>query len=169
VDDQLGALPGSVTAVPGLGDQRVVVFAGLDIQTYPVDQWQQGLQFAWVDAGAVQADLEAHGAYLFDGLGQGRLKGRLATGKHQRIQQPTTAVHEIDDLLPGDFRVAPCRQQLGIMAVQAAPGAALSEDHRCQFPLWVNPDCGLKTRAWRETREALANMVAAARELRAAG
>src|SRR5690606_31114852 len=35
--------------------------------------------------------------------------------------------------------------------------------------LWVNPDCGLKTRAWRETREALANMVAAARELRAAG
>ena len=35
--------------------------------------------------------------------------------------------------------------------------------------LWVNPDCGLKTRAWPETREALANMVAAARELRAAG
>jgi len=28
--------------------------------------------------------------------------------------------------------------------------------------LWVNPDCGLKTRAWPETEQALANMVAAA-------
>ena len=32
--------------------------------------------------------------------------------------------------------------------------------------LWVNPDCGLKTRAWPETEAALVNMVAAARELR---
>lgn len=33
--------------------------------------------------------------------------------------------------------------------------------------LWVNPDCGLKTRAWPETEAALTNMVAAARTLRA--
>ena len=33
--------------------------------------------------------------------------------------------------------------------------------------LWVNPDCGLKTRAWPETRAALANMVEAARRMRA--
>lgn len=32
--------------------------------------------------------------------------------------------------------------------------------------LWVNPDCGLKTRGWTETRQALANMVAAAKQLR---
>ncbi|MFK7701110.1 5-methyltetrahydropteroyltriglutamate--homocysteine S-methyltransferase [Pseudomonas caspiana] len=32
--------------------------------------------------------------------------------------------------------------------------------------LWVNPDCGLKTRAWPETEAALVNMVAAARALR---
>jgi 5-methyltetrahydropteroyltriglutamate--homocysteine methyltransferase len=32
--------------------------------------------------------------------------------------------------------------------------------------LWVNPDCGLKTRAWRETESALQGMVAAARSLR---
>jgi 5-methyltetrahydropteroyltriglutamate--homocysteine methyltransferase len=32
--------------------------------------------------------------------------------------------------------------------------------------LWVNPDCGLKTRGWPETEAALANMVAAARALR---
>ena len=34
--------------------------------------------------------------------------------------------------------------------------------------LWVNPDCGLKTRGWTETMEALANMVLAARLLRQA-
>ncbi len=32
--------------------------------------------------------------------------------------------------------------------------------------LWVNPDCGLKTRAWDEVRPALVNMVEAARQLR---
>jgi 5-methyltetrahydropteroyltriglutamate--homocysteine methyltransferase len=32
--------------------------------------------------------------------------------------------------------------------------------------LWVNPDCGLKTRAWPETEAALVNMVAAAWQLR---
>jgi len=32
--------------------------------------------------------------------------------------------------------------------------------------LWVNPDCGLKTRGWPETRQALANMVEAAKRLR---
>ncbi|KXU37921.1 5-methyltetrahydropteroyltriglutamate--homocysteine methyltransferase [Cephaloticoccus primus] len=33
--------------------------------------------------------------------------------------------------------------------------------------LWVNPDCGLKTRGWAEVRPALANMVEAARQIRA--
>lgn len=32
--------------------------------------------------------------------------------------------------------------------------------------LWVNPDCGLKTRGWEETARALATMVKAAREMR---
>lgn len=32
--------------------------------------------------------------------------------------------------------------------------------------LWVNPDCGLRTRAWPETRASLENLVAAARTVR---
>ena len=32
--------------------------------------------------------------------------------------------------------------------------------------LWVNPDCGLKTRQWAQVKPALANMVVAARQLR---
>ena len=35
---------------------------------------------------------------------------------------------------------------------------------RCQ--LWINPDCGLKTRGWAEVKEALVRMVATARKLR---
>lgn len=34
--------------------------------------------------------------------------------------------------------------------------------------LWVNPDCGLKTRGWEEVKPSLVNMVEAARNLRAA-
>lgn len=32
--------------------------------------------------------------------------------------------------------------------------------------LWIDPDCGLKTRQWKETKEALANMVSAAKYFR---
>lgn len=33
--------------------------------------------------------------------------------------------------------------------------------------LWINPDCGLKTRGWSETKEALKNMVEATKKVRA--
>ena len=32
--------------------------------------------------------------------------------------------------------------------------------------LWVNPDCGLKTRGWEETQPSISNMVEAARVMR---
>jgi 5-methyltetrahydropteroyltriglutamate--homocysteine methyltransferase len=32
--------------------------------------------------------------------------------------------------------------------------------------LWINPDCGLKTRAWPEVEQALIHMVGAAQEMR---
>jgi 5-methyltetrahydropteroyltriglutamate--homocysteine methyltransferase len=32
--------------------------------------------------------------------------------------------------------------------------------------LWVNPDCGLKTRGWDETKSSLINMVKAAKTVR---
>ena len=34
--------------------------------------------------------------------------------------------------------------------------------------LWVNPDCGLKTRKWEDVKPALVNMVAAAKAVRIA-
>ena len=44
---------------------------------------------------------------------------------------------------------------------------ALARQRLSDTQLWINPDCGLKTRTWEEVRPALINMVAAARELRA--
>lgn len=35
-----------------------------------------------------------------------------------------------------------------------------------QHQLWVNPDCGLKTRSWDETEKALRELVNAAKEVR---
>ena len=32
--------------------------------------------------------------------------------------------------------------------------------------MWINPDCGLKTRGWPETKAALMNMVEAAKQVR---
>lgn len=42
----------------------------------------------------------------------------------------------------------------------------LARDRLLDGQLWVNPDCGLKTRRWEEVRPALVNMVAAARAIR---
>ncbi len=43
----------------------------------------------------------------------------------------------------------------------------LAQRHLRPEQLWVNPDCGLKTRKWEEVKPAVAAMVAAARTLRA--
>ncbi|GAA2455831.1 5-methyltetrahydropteroyltriglutamate--homocysteine S-methyltransferase [Streptomyces pulveraceus] len=51
----------------------------------------------------------------------------------------------------------------------AAEAAALLRKGLKAIPaerLWVNPDCGLKTRGWPETRASLENLVAAARTVR---
>lgn len=52
----------------------------------------------------------------------------------------------------------------------AEEAAALLREGLAAIPaerLWVNPDCGLKTRGWPETRASLENLVAAARTVRA--
>ncbi len=43
-----------------------------------------------------------------------------------------------------------------------------AKEHLSADQIWVNPDCGLKTRKWEEVRPALVNMVQAAKRIRAA-
>jgi 5-methyltetrahydropteroyltriglutamate--homocysteine methyltransferase len=68
-----------------------------------------------------------------------------------------------NDIGPGVYDIhsprVPSKQEMVYLMNKAK--AVLPADQ-----LWVNPDCGLKTRHWEETEKALAEMVEAARELR---
>ncbi|MBB2200946.1 5-methyltetrahydropteroyltriglutamate--homocysteine S-methyltransferase [Gluconacetobacter tumulisoli] len=68
------------------------------------------------------------------------------------------------DVGPGVYDIhSPREPAVGEMvALLSAAAGRLAVDQ-----LWVNPDCGLKTRKWSEVQPAIANMVAAARLLRA--
>jgi 5-methyltetrahydropteroyltriglutamate--homocysteine methyltransferase len=68
-----------------------------------------------------------------------------------------------NDIGPGVYDIhAPRVPQVAEMARLLGKARGVIPDAR----LWVNPDCGLKTRGWPETMEALSNMVSAARMLR---
>ena len=69
-----------------------------------------------------------------------------------------------NDIGPGVYDIhAPRVPQVDEMERLLRKARGVIPDQR----LWVNPDCGLKTRAWPETYAALENMVTAARRLRA--
>ena len=68
-----------------------------------------------------------------------------------------------NDIGPGVYDIhSPRVPQVGEMLRLLQKARGVIPDAR----LWVNPDCGLKTRNWHETVAALANMVQAARLLR---
>ena len=52
-------------------------------------------------------------------------------------------------------------------AAEMAELLGLARRRLQDWQIWVNPDCGLKTRRWEEVRPALENLVAAARRMRA--
>ncbi|WP_033534448.1 5-methyltetrahydropteroyltriglutamate--homocysteine S-methyltransferase [Bordetella trematum] len=71
--------------------------------------------------------------------------------------------HYPNDIGPGVYDIhSPNVPEVGWMVGLMQKAASRLPRER----LWVNPDCGLKTRAWPETEAALISMVAAARALR---
>lgn len=68
-----------------------------------------------------------------------------------------------NDIGPGVYDIhsprVPSKEEM--VALMKKARAVISAEH-----LWVNPDCGLKTRYWTETKAALTEMVAAANHLR---
>jgi 5-methyltetrahydropteroyltriglutamate--homocysteine methyltransferase len=69
-----------------------------------------------------------------------------------------------NDIGPGVYDIhsprVPCTEEMTRLLV-------LARERLSDGQLWVNPDCGLKTRKWDEVRPALVNMVEAARQVRA--
>ncbi|WP_316977925.1 5-methyltetrahydropteroyltriglutamate--homocysteine S-methyltransferase [Shumkonia mesophila] len=70
-----------------------------------------------------------------------------------------------NDIGPGvyDIHTPRCPSIDEMTALLAKAAERLAPDQ-----IWVNPDCGLKTRKWEEVRPALVNMVEAARRMRLA-
>lgn len=97
---------------------------------------------AALDADVVSIETSRSRMELLDAFGHYRYPGAVGPGVYDIHSPRVPSVEEMEALLDKALRVL-------------APGQ-----------LWVNPDCGLKTRGWPETRQALAGMVEAARRLR---
>lgn len=86
-----------------------------------------------------------------------------ARSKMELLDAFTTYAYP-NEIGPGVYDIhaprVPSAREMADLLMKA--GRRLSPDQ-----LWVNPDCGLKTRKWEEVRPALINMVAAAKEARA--
>jgi len=98
---------------------------------------------AALDADVITIEASRSGMDLLDGFTRFRYPNAIGPGIYD-IHSP---------------RVPDAEEVLALLA----KARAVIPDER----LWVNPDCGLKTRGWAETETALRNMVAAARALRA--
>ncbi|GAB3546447.1 5-methyltetrahydropteroyltriglutamate--homocysteine S-methyltransferase [Noviherbaspirillum agri] len=97
---------------------------------------------AAMDADVITIETSRSDMELLDGFGEFAYPNDIGPGVYDIHSPRTPRVEEMMRLLRKAREVIP-------------------EDR-----LWVNPDCGLKTRGWDETCAALANMVTAARTLR---
>jgi 5-methyltetrahydropteroyltriglutamate--homocysteine methyltransferase len=97
---------------------------------------------AAMDADVITIETSRSDMELLDGFGQFSYPNDIGPGVYDIHSPRVPQVDEMERLL---------RKARGVI-----PDARL----------WVNPDCGLKTRGWPETYEALENMVLAAKRLR---
>jgi len=97
---------------------------------------------AALDADVITIESSRSAMELLGGFASFRYPNEIGPGVYDIHSPRVPGSEEMADLLRKAARVVPPAQ------------------------LWVNPDCGLKTRAWPETAAALQNMVAAAQKLR---
>ncbi len=99
---------------------------------------------ASLDADVITIETSRSGMELLKGFGDFRYPNEIGPGVYDIHSPRVPSVAEMSRLLEKAAAVIPRRN------------------------LWVNPDCGLKTRGWAETEAALKNMVQAARLARLA-
>jgi 5-methyltetrahydropteroyltriglutamate--homocysteine methyltransferase len=97
---------------------------------------------AAMDADVITIETSRSHMELLDGFGKFAYPNEIGPGVYDIHSPRVPSADEIERLLKRAAEVIPVRN------------------------LWVNPDCGLKTRAWKETRLALLNMVQTAKKLR---
>ncbi|MDR2165794.1 MAG: 5-methyltetrahydropteroyltriglutamate--homocysteine S-methyltransferase [Zoogloeaceae bacterium] len=99
-------------------------------------------EIAAMDADVITIETSRSGMELLRAFGEFRYPNEIGPGVYDIHSPRVPAREEIENLLEKALVVIPAER------------------------LWVNPDCGLKTRDWPETKAALENMVAAARHFR---
>ncbi|MDB5840219.1 MAG: metE [Herminiimonas sp.] len=100
-------------------------------------------QIAAMDADVITIETSRSDMELLQGFGQFRYPNEIGPGVYDIHSPRVPSTSEMTRLLRKAAQVIPPEN------------------------LWVNPDCGLKTRGWVETEAALANMIAAAELVRA--
>jgi 5-methyltetrahydropteroyltriglutamate--homocysteine methyltransferase len=99
-------------------------------------------QIAALDADVITIETSRSDMELLDGFGKFSYPNEIGPGVYDIHSPRVPGVDEMERLLRKAAQVIPAQH------------------------LWVNPDCGLKTRGWKETEVALTNMVAAAHRMR---
>jgi 5-methyltetrahydropteroyltriglutamate--homocysteine methyltransferase len=102
-------------------------------------------QIANLDADVITIETSRSQMELLEAFGDFKYPNQIGPGVYDIHSPRIPPAEEMEDLLKKATRVIPGEQ------------------------LWVNPDCGLKTRKWEETWPALQNMVQAAKNLRKKG
>ncbi|MCB5190035.1 5-methyltetrahydropteroyltriglutamate--homocysteine S-methyltransferase [Methylobacillus arboreus] len=97
---------------------------------------------AAMDADVITIETSRSHMELLDGFGEFKYPNEIGPGVYDIHSPRVPSEQEIRRLMQRAVEVVPVEQ------------------------LWINPDCGLKTRAWEETRAALDNMVKVAKQLR---
>ncbi|MFL9866583.1 5-methyltetrahydropteroyltriglutamate--homocysteine S-methyltransferase [Paraburkholderia fungorum] len=97
---------------------------------------------AALDADVITIETSRSSMELLDGFGEFAYPNGIGPGVYDTHSSRVPSVETMQRLLERACEVIPADR------------------------LWVNPDCGLKTRGWPETEAALSNMVLAARALR---
>jgi 5-methyltetrahydropteroyltriglutamate--homocysteine methyltransferase len=97
---------------------------------------------AALDADVITIETSRSHMALLDGFGDFQYPNDIGPGVYDIHSPRVPSVEEMTNMLACACKVVPLSR------------------------LWVNPDCGLKTRAWPETERALKNMVEAARIMR---
>jgi 5-methyltetrahydropteroyltriglutamate--homocysteine methyltransferase len=95
-----------------------------------------------MDADVITIETSRSDMELLEGFGEFSYPNEIGPGVYDIHSPRTPSVEEMERLLRRALKVIPVER------------------------LWVNPDCGLKTRVWSEVDPALTAMVAAARKLR---
>jgi 5-methyltetrahydropteroyltriglutamate--homocysteine methyltransferase len=98
---------------------------------------------AAMDADVITIETSRSQMELLEAFAAFRYPNEIGPGVYDIHSPRVPAIHEMTALLEKAVQLLPARN------------------------IWVNPDCGLKTRKWPETEQSLRNMVAAARQLRA--